>query len=131
LYATVDPIFAGGGTKSRVIAIDASGTIQASYQYDAWLSGNLSYGKLVFDNAGHLFLGTGVGLARFDLGASASAALVWSGSDVFDATVLPSGNLVVASGNELLELTADGQFVRNIGLSDPNDIAQQSLSGCF
>ncbi|WP_428305461.1 hypothetical protein [Lacipirellula sp.] len=113
LYAVTRPQSFG----FEVLAIDGQGAIKAAYGADApYLGGNLSSGKISVGNS-HVYVAGGSMVTRFQIGNPASATKFYESNKVFDVEVLPSGNLLVGSGNEVLELTADGEAIRSIGRS--------------
>jgi hypothetical protein len=111
LYAvTVD------GSGFNVISIDRSGTVQSTYNGQAYLAGDLSSGKISFSRNGQFFVAGGQYLTRFDVD-SPYGTYIYTNNGVTDVKGLPSGNLLVLSNYELDELTTDGALVRTIVLS--------------
>jgi hypothetical protein len=108
LYAVA--AFQGG---INVVALDSDGHVQQAYPYNAWIGGNISYGKIDFDQSGSFYVGTSDGLVRFDLGDPASGTLLTHG-DIFAVRALPSGNLLIASSYAISEIDNSGSFVRSI-----------------
>ncbi|MCP4250029.1 MAG: hypothetical protein GY778_23555, partial [bacterium] len=97
-----------------VLALDASGSVQQTYPYTPnYIGGNLSYGKLAFDAQGRFYVGGGGGLVSFSLGAPGSGALIYP-SGTYDVEALPSGNLLLVTSYDLLEVTNTGALVRDI-----------------
>lgn len=107
-------VVAGRSQGFAVLVLDPHGTVRQTYEFpQGFISGNISYGKIAFDDNGSFFVGTGSGLVRFDLGDPASGTLVTSG-EVFAVKALPSGNLLIASSYTISEVTNTGSLVRTI-----------------
>jgi hypothetical protein len=107
-------IVAGRNRGFAVLAVDSDGTVQAVYELlNGFIGGNISYGKISFDQNGSFFVGTGIGLVRFDLGDPQSGTFLTNG-EVFAVKALPWGNLLVASSYDISEVTNTGSFVRSI-----------------
>ena len=66
-----------------VVAFDETGLVHQRYQQTGFASGNLSYGKITFDNQGHFYVGEGAGVSRFTIGDAYSAKRLYSGG-VYD-----------------------------------------------
>lgn len=96
-----------------VLVLDEAGTIQETYTGSVYIRGNLSYGKLAVDEDYLYVAGQGL-LTRFDLGDPDSGTTIYTGNQVFDVEILPTGNLLVASAYRVVEITFDGAFVREI-----------------
>ncbi len=110
LYATV-----GQMNNFKVLAINSSGNIQQTYMHTGAVGGNISYGKIDFDNNGHFYVGDGVGIIRFNTGGPLSGdrfSNVTSG--VFDIKTLSNNNMLVVTDYNLLELDSSGNQVREI-----------------
>jgi len=122
LYVVLDRLFEG----ARLVAIDANGSIVKSYALPVPTGGNISYGKLEFADDGRVFVGTGAGVVRIELGATGSAQLLDATQDVFDLALLPSGNLLMISGYSLDEIDSNGNLIRSFALSDPNHVSDAS-----
>lgn len=97
----------------RVLALDQSGGVRKVYSGPGYVGGNLSYGKITFGANGDFYVGGPSGLTEFRPGLSAGT-VVYDGGDVFDATTLPSGDVLTLSGDSIQELKPDGQYVRSI-----------------
>ena len=98
-----------------VLALDSDGQVHDMYPFsEGWIGGNLSYGKIAFDQNGSFYVGTSGGLVRFDLDDPFSGTWVTKTSDVFAVRALPSGNLLIASAYNISEITNTGSFVRSI-----------------
>jgi hypothetical protein len=90
LYIVLDRLFEG----ARLVSVDSTGAIVNSYELPVATGGNLSYGKLGFDDDGMVYIGTGAGIVRVRLGDANSAQLLGDDTaDAFDLSVLPNGNL--------------------------------------
>lgn len=113
LYATV-----GQTTNFKVLAINSSGNIQQTYMHTGTIGGNISYGKIDFDNNGHFYVGDGAGIVRFNMGTPLSGDR-FSGvtSGVYDIKVLPNNNMLVITDYDLLEVDSSGNQVREISPS--------------
>jgi hypothetical protein len=109
MYVTVS----NGLSGYNVVALDAAGSVQRAFSGPDYVTGNISYGKIAFANNGQFFVAGQNNLRRFTLGDS-SGTVVYSANQVFDATALPSGNLLVLSAYLLQEITTDGTIVRTI-----------------
>lgn len=106
LYAVAP---AGGGFS--VFAMNAAGDVQAIYNYaNSYINGNISYGKIAFDNTGHFWVG-GPALVRFDTGNTTSGTFVRS--NVNDLEPLPDGNLLIVSEYDLSQISSAGALVRS------------------
>jgi hypothetical protein len=97
-----------------VLALDETGTVQATYPGSVYVRGNLSYGKVALDQS-YLYVTGQNRLTRFTRGDPASGISIYSNNQVFDVEVLPNGNLLVASAYEIEEITPDGAVVRTLG----------------
>lgn len=120
LYAVAaDDPFITGGAGYSVIALDGSGKIRQTYHIaPSYIGGNLSLGKITFDKAGHFYVGSLAGLTRFDVGKPNSGTLIYQTSELYDVKALPSGNLLVADGYSINEITRTGKLVRKIPSPD-------------
>lgn len=97
-----------------VLALDANGDVQQTYTYTTnYIGGNSSYGKIAFDNQNQFYVGGGGGLVSFDVGSPTSGALIHN-EGTYDVEALPSGNLILVTSNDLIEITNSGSLVRNI-----------------
>jgi len=110
------------GNGFRVIALDEAGQVQSVFEDPAAIWNNLGFGKLAFDEAGFLYVGTNSGLVRFDPTQPAAGELIYDAGQVIDVEALPGGGLLIL-GPGLRELDAAGELVRRIDPSDPNGIA--------
>lgn len=113
LYATV-----GQTNNFNVLAINSSGDIQQTYMHTGAVGGNISYGKINFDNNGHFYVGDGAGIVRFNMGNPSSGDR-FSGvtSGVFDIKTSPNNNMLIITAYDLLELDSSGNQVREISPS--------------
>jgi hypothetical protein len=101
-------------TGAHIYALSSTGTIQQTYTIsNAFTGGNISYGKIAFGAGGDFYIGTGVGVAKFNT-ANATGSLITSSGGIFDLEVLPSGNLLVATSYDISEITPSGTTVRQI-----------------
>ncbi len=124
LYVVLDRLFSG----ARLVAVDANGAISESYALPVPTGGNLSYGKLDFTDDGTVYVGTAAGIVRVRLGEPGSAQLLGPQTqDAFDLAVLPSGNLLMISSYSLDEIDGNGNLVRTITLSDPNQVSDANF----
>lgn len=106
-----------------VLALDSSGAVQRTYTHSDYIAGDVADGKICFDNAGRFYVGTGSGLVRFDRNGSSTGTRIYSEQgSVQDVMLLRNGNLMVAAGLWLLEITPNGQYVRQFSISDPNNL---------
>ncbi len=98
-----------------VLVLDSTGTIQNTYSSAGHIAGNVTYGKIAFATNGQFFVAADFFLEAFTPG-SPNPAYVYSPTDdrVFDVKGLPSGNLLVLSGQRLDEVTTAGSLVRTI-----------------
>jgi len=120
LYVVLDKLF----TSARLVSVDENGAISESYALPGSTGGNLSYGKLEFTDDGKVYVGTGAGIVRVQLGDPGSAQLLGAQTlDAFDVAALPGGNLLMISSYSLDEIDSDGNLVRTITLSDPNRVS--------
>jgi hypothetical protein len=102
------------GSGFAVLALEADGTVHETYPYASnYIGGNLSYGKITFDNSGHFYVGGGSGVVRFSVGNSGSGTLIRPGG-AYDVEALPSGNLLVLENYDLYEVTNAGAPVREV-----------------
>lgn len=108
-----------------VVAFDETGTVHQTYQQTGSASGNISYGKITFDNQGHFYVSEGAGLSQFTIGDSFSANRLYTGG-VFDVESLSNGNLLFATSYNLYEMDQTGSIVRDINLTDPNGLTGQT-----
>ena len=120
LYAVAaDDPFITGGAGYSVIALDGNGAIRQTYHIaPSYIGGNLSLGKITFDQAGHFYVGSLKGVTRFDVGKSNSGVLIYQDSEIYDVKTLPSGNLLVADGYNINEITSAGKLVRRVPSPD-------------
>lgn len=113
LYATV-----GQQSNFKVLAINSSGNVQQTYMHTGTVGGNISFGKIGFDNSGHFYVGDGAGIVRFNTGAPLSGSRFSNiTSGVYDINTMPNGNMLVITNNDLLELDSSGNQIRNISNS--------------
>lgn len=112
------------GSGFAVLAMNAAGAVQQTYPFASnYIGGNLSIGKIAFDNNGKFYVGGSAGLVRFDLGNPASGTMIRSGG-FFDVEALPSGNLLALGDYDLTEITNAGALVQNfspVGISFTNN----------
>jgi DNA-binding beta-propeller fold protein YncE len=97
----------------RVVAITASGGIQATYSGLGYVGNNLSFGKIAFGTDGRFYVTAGDNLVAFTPGTS-HGSLIYTNNQVFDVKAMPSSNLLVLSGYQLQEITTAGSVVRTI-----------------
>jgi hypothetical protein len=97
-----------------VYALDRNGAVQQTYRNKrVYVGGNLSYGKIAIDDK-FIYVSGQDELVRFRLGSARPGRPIYSNNQVFDAKVLPSGNLFVASAYAIDEITNRGTLVRHI-----------------
>jgi hypothetical protein len=96
-----------------VLALDEAGMIQETYPGNVYIQGNLSYGKLAVCED-YLYVAGQDRLTRFEVGDPGSGSTIYTGNQVFDVEILPTGNLLVASAYRVVEITSDGVIVREI-----------------
>jgi hypothetical protein len=104
------------GSGFAVYALDSTGAVQQKYRYPVYVAGNLSFGKIAIDDR-FIYVAGQDELIRFRLDRSRSGRSIYTNNQVFDAKVLPSGNLFVASAYAIDEITNEGALVRHITLS--------------
>lgn len=78
-----------------------------------YIRGNISYGKLAV-TSNSIFVAGQDSLLKFNLDGSGFGETIFSDNQIFDAKVLPSGNLLVATAYAIKELTPNGALVRQI-----------------
>jgi PEP-CTERM motif len=110
MYATVGIDSAG----FNVVALDAAGNVHQTYSGSEGVNGNGSYGKIGFATNGQFFVGGQTSLRRFTIGNPVGTVIYNNGGQVLDVEGLPSGNLLVLSGNQIQEITTLGGIVRTI-----------------
>ena len=127
LYVTV----ANGTNGFNVVSLNGAGAVQKTYTGPEYVAGNLSYGKITFATNGQFFVGGQDDLRRFTIG-NQYGNLVYTNNQVFDATALPNGNLLVLSAYSLQEIKTDGTVVRTInpsvGLGDARGVAYDAAT---
>lgn len=99
-----------------VVALDANGTVRASYSGPGYIAGNLSYGKITFGNDGSFYVAGADDLVKFTPGQP-TGTIVHTDNQMFDVTTMPSGDLLALSAYGIQELAPSGATVRAI---DPN-----------
>jgi len=104
------------GSGFAVYALDSTGAVQQKYHYPVYVAGNLSFGKIAIDDR-FIYVAGQDELIRFRLGRPRSGRSIYSNNQVFDAKILPSGNLFVASAYAIDEIKNEGTLVRHIILS--------------
>jgi len=104
------------GSGFAVYALDSTGAVLRKYRYPVYVAGNLSFGKIAIDDR-FIYVTGQDELIRFRLGRPRSGRSIYSNNQVFDAKVLPSGNLFVASAYAIDEINNQGILVRHIILS--------------
>ena len=119
MYGTVDN---GWNSDLSVVAFTADGHVVQEYRSTGWVSGNISYGKIDFDNSGGFYVAQGNGLIHFDIGETNSSHRIFN-QGVFDVKVLSSGNILVATSYDIYEIDAQGNIIRTIQETDPDNIA--------
>ena len=119
MYGTVDN---GWSSDLSVVAFTADGHVVREYRSTGSISGNISYGKIDFDNSGGFYVGQGNGLMHFDIGVTNSGHRIFN-QPVFDVKVLSSGNILIATSYDIYEIDTQGNIIRTIQASDPDNIA--------
>ncbi|MEA2691690.1 MAG: hypothetical protein QOJ16_1077 [Acidobacteriota bacterium] len=128
LYVVAD---AGPATSPKgyfVLGLDARGEVVR--RYEAHESMPSFAGAIVFDPAGNFYVTTDEGFARFRRAeGSAPTAFRLSGPSFAEvnplaATLLPNGDLLLATTDHLYEVRPDGIFVREIRSSLPLHLLQ-------
>lgn len=100
-----------------VYALDSTGAVRQTYRNTSvYVGGNLSFGKIAIDDR-FIYVAGQDELIRFRLGRPRSGRSIYTNNQVFDAKVLPSGTLFVASAYAIDEITNRGTLVRHIILS--------------
>lgn len=99
----------------KVVALDSSGTIHATYTGSTYVGGNLSYGKILIDGQ-YLYVSGQGSLTRFVLGDPSSGTVIYTSQTgaIFDQTSFANGDLLVATDYAVNEVTANGVLVRTI-----------------
>ncbi|CCE25758.1 hypothetical protein [Methylotuvimicrobium alcaliphilum] len=100
-----------GTSGFNVLAMDSSGAVKKTYFGTSYVAGNLSSGKITFGENGDFFVAGGNSLTAFTP-TNASGSIIYNNNQVFDATNLPNGNLLVLSAYDLHEITPVGSVVR-------------------
>jgi len=118
MYGVVD---GGFSSDLSVVAFNENGQVVQEYRSTGRVSGNLSYGKISFDNSGSFYVGQGDGLMRFDIGDSFSGSRIYN-QGVFDVKTLSNGNLFAATSYQIYEMDRNGAIIRTIQESDPDNI---------
>lgn len=102
------------GAGFAVVAIDASGTVHATYPGSAYAGGNIGHGKLALDDDA-IYVAVQNQLTKFTRAAPGPGTSIYSsGFAVMDVVVLPSGHLLVASEYGIDEITTAGTPVRHL-----------------
>jgi hypothetical protein len=104
------------GSGFAVYGLDSTGAVLQKYRYPVYVAGNLSFGKIAIDDR-FIYVAGQDELIRFKVGRPRSGRSIYTNNQVFDAKVLPSGNLFVASAYAIDEITNQGTLVRHIILS--------------
>ena len=111
------------GEGFRVIALDETGVVHATFAHTSVIWNNAGFGKIAFDDSGHFFVGGNSGIVRFELDDPNSGQLYFDEHSIFDVEVLPGGKLLAIPGADILELDSSGAILRNIRVTDPNGVA--------
>ncbi|MFL5327935.1 MAG: PEP-CTERM sorting domain-containing protein [Gemmataceae bacterium] len=127
LYATV-----GNGTSGfNVVALDQNGSVIQTYSGPEYVNGNLSFGKIAFGSNNQFFVGGQNNLRRFTIG-NPTGTVIYSNNQIYDVTLMPSGNLLVLSAYDLKEITPNGAVVRTINpsvaLGDARGVAYRAAT---
>ena len=105
------------GSGFAVYALDSTGAVLQTYRYSSlYVAGNLGFGKIAIDDR-FIYVAGQDQLIRFGLGRPRSGRSIYTNNQVFDAKVLPNGNLFVASAYAIDEITREGAVVRHVILS--------------
>ena len=100
-----------------VYALDSTGAVQQRYRNKSvYVAGNLSFGKIAIDDR-FIYVAGQDELIKFRLGGPRTGRSIYTNNQVYDAKVLPNGNLFVASAYAIDEITNQGTLVRHIVLS--------------
>lgn len=96
-----------------------NGSLLRSYNFGGNVFGNISYGKIAFDpNGKDFYVGAGNGVYKFSVNGTTGS--LFNSTEAFDVNVLPSGQLLVASGYGLTVLSSSGAILSTISqLNDP------------
>jgi hypothetical protein len=108
-YATV----ANGSSGFNVVALNSAGAVQKTYSGPEYVAGGTTSGRIAFANNGQFFVAGHHNLRRFSIN-NPDGTVVYTNNGVYDATALPSGNLLVLSAYQLDEITPNGLVVRTI-----------------
>jgi hypothetical protein len=123
LYAAVN---GGWSDDLSVIAFDESGAIVEEYRSVGRVAGNISYGKIAIDDNAGIFVGQGNDLMHFVVGESESAESLY-GEGIFDVKTLSNGTIIVATSYNILFMDSQGNILRELTVSDPDELTGSSL----
>lgn len=105
------------GSGFAVYALDSTGAVQQTYRNKfVYVAGDLSFGKIAIDGR-FIYVAGQDELIRFRLGGPRTGHSIYTNNQVYDAKVLPNGNLFVASAYAIDEITNQGTLVRHVILS--------------
>jgi hypothetical protein len=111
-----------------VFAENSNGALQQTYSGNAYIEGNLSYGKITVDKQ-YLYVAGQDQLTRFLLGDPSSGTVIYTNNQVFDSVALPNGNLMVASAYQVQEITSAGAVVRTLSLVGADGLPLNDIRG--
>lgn len=122
----------GANSGYDVVAIDGNGMMQNMFSGSGYIGGNISYGKIAVADNGQVFVAGGNTLQAFSPG-TVTGSTIFSGNQIFDVEILPTGNLLVLSAYGLNEITPSGALVRaitpSIMLTDARGVEYDPLTG--
>ena len=113
LYVTV-VTQVGDSFVFRIIAVDSSGAVHATYTLNGVYIYYVDDGKIAIDRR-YIYWAGGTTLVRFALGNPASGTVIYRDDDyLHDVKILPSGNLLIADDDYIKEITTAGAVVRTL-----------------
>jgi hypothetical protein len=117
-------------TGSYVDVYGESG-LERSYTFNGSISGNISYGKITFDQSGQQFyVASANGIYSFDVnGSSVGSAFIGGGAGggAFDVKRLPNGDFLVASDYAITRYDSNGSLIGQIQPTDPNHLTNDNF----
>jgi hypothetical protein len=96
-----------------VLVLGQDGAVLNVFEGPAYVAGNSSYGKIAVGPDQEFYVAGQDQLRRFTADG-AQSSVIYTGNQIYDVAVLPSGNLVVASAYSIHEITTNGAIVRQI-----------------
>ena len=117
-------------TGFSVLALNSSGVPQQTYSGTAFVGGDISTGRSTIVGQ-YLYVAAHDSLTRFLLGNPSSGTVIYSipNQSVCDTTLLPNGNLFVASSHLIQEITPNGSVVRTLPLLGSDGLTLNDITG--